>query len=61
MKTGDLVNFNHQNHKRTGMKGIVVANKADKHCADAVSVLWATGEIVNEWPTYLEKVSTQND
>jgi hypothetical protein len=61
MKTGDLVNFNHHNHKRTGMKGIVVAKKADKHCSEAVSVLWATGEIINEWPTYLEKVCTQND
>ncbi len=26
MKTGDLVKFNHQNHKRTGMKGLVVAS-----------------------------------
>jgi len=61
MKTGDLVKFNHQNHKRTGMKGLVVAKKCKKHFSDTLSVLWSTGEIIDEWPTYLEEVMIDDD
>jgi hypothetical protein len=61
MKIGDLVKFNHQNHKRTGMNGLIVSKRPCEHSVDTLSVLWASGEIIDEWPTYLKKETTRLD
>ena len=57
MKTGDLVKFNHRNHFRSDMTGLIL--RYGKRCGntfETLSVLWATGEIVEEWPTYLLQI-----
>ena len=60
MKTGDLVKFNHRNHKRTNMTGLILLKK--EVCGvNTVSVLWETGEIIDEWTTYLLDIMMTDD
>ncbi len=57
MKTGDLVKFNHRNHLRSGMTGLVLHYRKRRGSSfKTLSVLWATGEIIEEWPTYLLQI-----
>ena len=57
MKTGDLVKFNHRNHFRSDMTGLILRyGKRRGSNFKTLSVLWGTGEIVEEWPTYLLQI-----
>jgi len=57
MKTGDLVKFNHRNHFRSDMTGLILRyGKRRGSSFKTLSVLWGTGEIVEELPTYLLQI-----